>query len=138
MKADPKSVDDRGDLGEALLRAGQARRAAGDSAGASAHLREAVATFKGVPTRDPQRTFFEACCHAELSALAGRDNSGVLAADEETEARAALGLLQSAASGGYRNVAHYRTEQALAPIRARPDFRLIIMDLDFPVKSFAQ
>jgi serine/threonine protein kinase/tetratricopeptide (TPR) repeat protein len=137
VKADPKSVDDRGGLGEALMRAGQARRAAGDLAGASAHLREAVAMFEGMARRDTPSTFAEACCRAQLSALAGDDGSVISGPEGQAEAGAALHLLQTAARGGYRNLAHYRTEQALDPLRRRPDFRSLLMDLAFPAESFA-
>ena len=38
---------------------------------------------------------------------------------------------------GYRNPKAYRTEYALDPLRARDDFRLLMMDLTTPVEPFA-
>jgi tetratricopeptide (TPR) repeat protein len=138
VKAEPEVVDDRVALGEALLRAGQTRRAAGDLAGAGGQLREALAIFESMPKRDSGIAFFLACCHAQLSALAGRAGSGVPAAAGETASAAALRLLQSAVSGGYRNPDLYRTESAFHPLRGHADFRLLMLDLAFPAQPFAR
>ena len=40
-------------------------------------LREAVATFAAMPPRAQEDAFFEGCCHAQLSALAGGGGSGL-------------------------------------------------------------
>ena len=45
--------------------------------------------------------------------------------------------LRRAAAMGYRNPAVYRYEPALAPLRGRDDFRLLMMDLAFPADPFA-
>ena len=39
---------------------------------------------------------------------------------------------------GWRNAAHYRYEPALAPLRGREDFKLLMMDLAFPADPFAR
>jgi hypothetical protein len=46
-------------------------------------------------------------------------------------------LLQRAAAMGFRSPDAYRTEDALAPIRDRADFRLLLMDLTLPAEVFA-
>jgi hypothetical protein len=38
---------------------------------------------------------------------------------------------------GYRDADAYRTEDALDPLRGREDFKLLMMDLAFPVEPFA-
>jgi hypothetical protein len=38
---------------------------------------------------------------------------------------------------GYRNPDAYRTEDALDPLRCRPDFQFLIMDLAMPAEPFA-
>ena len=45
--------------------------------------------------------------------------------------------LHRAVAMGYRNPDAYRTEEALDPLRDRPDFRLMMMDLAMPVEPFA-
>ncbi len=137
IEADPRSVNARGRLGESLLRAGQARRALGDRAGAAGNLRQAIAAYESMPLREPETAFFEGCCHAQLSVLAGREGSGVSAAEGETEATAAIRLLREAVRSGYDDATDYRTEAALDPLRDRPDFRLLMMDLTFPKDAFA-
>ena len=39
---------------------------------------------------------------------------------------------------GYLSIDAYRGETALDPLRDRPDFRLLMMDLAFPAEPFAQ
>jgi hypothetical protein len=135
VEADPRA---RIGLGHSLLRAGQARRALGDDAGAAGNLRQAIVTHESMPPQMPGlATFREGCCHAQLSGLAGREGSGVSAAEGETEANSALRVLRKAVRSGYDLATDYRTETALDPLRDRPDFRLLMMDLTFPKEAFA-
>ncbi len=46
--------------------------------------------------------------------------------------------LRRAVAIGYRNPARYRYEPALAPLCGRDDFRLLLLDLDFPADPFAR
>ncbi len=79
-----------------------------------------------------------ACCHASLSWAAGLPGSGIPASEADTEATKALALLQRAATMGFRDAAAYRSETALDPLRGRPDFRLLMMDLAMPAEPFAR
>jgi len=45
-----------------------------------------------------------------------------------------MALLTKAAGTGYRNAASFRTNTALDPLRNRPDFQLLMMDLAFPAQ----
>jgi serine/threonine-protein kinase len=137
VQAGLRSVKARVRLGESLLRAGQARRALGDHAGAAGNLWQAIATFESMPPREPETEFFEGCCHAQLSGLAGREGSGVSDAEGETEAAAAIRSLREAVRSGYDVASDYRTETALDPLRDRPAFRLLMLDLAFPQDPFA-
>jgi hypothetical protein len=47
-------------------------------------------------------------------------------------------LLRRAAETGFGNLATYRNETALDPLRARPDFRLLMSDLAMPTEPFAE
>ena len=49
-----------------------------------------------------------------------------------------MAFLQKALSTGYRDLAEFRTETALDPLRDRPDFRLLILDAAFPAEPFAR
>jgi hypothetical protein len=46
-------------------------------------------------------------------------------------------LLYKAVAMGYRRAGALRTESALNPLRGRDDFRLLMMDLEFPAEPFA-
>jgi len=45
--------------------------------------------------------------------------------------------LRQVVTMGYRNSDAYRTESALDPLRNRPDFRLLVIDLAFQAQPFA-
>jgi hypothetical protein len=45
--------------------------------------------------------------------------------------------LRKAIEMGYHNVAAFRTEDALEPLRDRAEFGLMIMDVAFPAEPFA-
>jgi hypothetical protein len=47
-------------------------------------------------------------------------------------ANRAMELLRESVAKGYRNTDDCRTEDALNLVRGRPDFRLLIMDLENP------
>ena len=46
-------------------------------------------------------------------------------------------MLRQANAAGYRDLAHMRSDIALDPLRARPDFQLLMMDLAMPADPFA-
>ena len=73
-----------------------------------------------------------------LAGLAGRGSPGLSAAEAAVEAEAAMGLLHKAVAMGYRDLALFRSEAALDPLRDRADFRLLMMDLAFPAEAFAR
>jgi len=136
-KDHPEDPSYRLGMGESLLRHGQGRRGEGDLAGAAADWRRADALLEAVAAPPPESVFFHACCHSSLSWAAGQPGSGVSASEADAEAARALALLRRAAALGYRDPATYRNETALDPLRARPDFQLLMMDLAMPPDPFA-
>jgi tetratricopeptide (TPR) repeat protein len=144
VKANPENIVYPGRLGEGYLRSGELLNNAGDLAGAASAWRRAVVLFDRVRSShyvqhwEPAQMFFLASCHAGLSAIAGRPSSGVPAQEGPTESDLAMNWLRQALVSGYRDADAYTTESALDPIRARPDFRLLLLDLAFPVDPFAR
>jgi serine/threonine-protein kinase len=136
-REDSGSTEYRDVLAECYLSRSLTRRVLGDPAGAAADARRAVALFDALPPRSGERWFLSAGAHAALAGLAGRNGSGVSAADATSEAETAVALLRKAVGVGYRNPEAYSTEDALDPLRGRDDFRLLMMDLDMPVEPFA-
>ncbi len=90
-----------------------------------------------MPSPTGEHWFLCASAHASLSALAGQAGSGVSTAEATSEADAAMTMLHKAVATGYHTADAYRTEDALDPLRSRDDFRLLLMDLEFPAAPFA-
>ena len=136
VEAHPEVRDYRAGLGETYLRLGQVRCDMENLAGAAAAWKRALRELRReqVP-RSERQTFFLACCHAGLAGLAGRPGSGVSAAEGADQAEKAMAVLRQAVTMGYRNPDAYRTESALDPLRNRPDFRVLMMDLRVPGRA---
>jgi serine/threonine-protein kinase len=117
---------------------GLALRDLGDTAGTAADARRALGLYEGLSSRSGEEWFETACCRAMLAGMAGVAGSTGSAAEGKSEADAALGLLRKALDMGYRNLAEILTESALDPLRPRPDFQLLMMDLAMPADPFAQ
>jgi hypothetical protein len=127
----------RARLAEGLRLLAGLELAAGDAAGAVADARRAVGLLEGLPVRDARQWFSLACARATLSASAGRDGPGPSTALASRLADRAIDDLRRTVAIGYRNAAQYRYEPALAPLRGRDDFRLLMMDLEMPAEPFA-
>ncbi len=54
---------------------------------------------------------------------------------ERNEYRAIM-MLREAVAAGFKDAARIRNEPAFAPLRTRPDFRTILLDLEFPADPF--
>jgi serine/threonine-protein kinase len=105
---------------------------------AVADARRAAALYEGLPARSAEEWYELACCHAALAGAAGREGSGIPAGDGETEARKAIELLHRAVAGGYRDAKAIRGEASLDPLRHRPGFQWLMMDLAMPTEPFAR
>ena len=133
----PETPEYRWRLAESYLRSGQARSAGGDLAGSAADWKRAMALFRSVPRLIGEYTFLMGCTHAALAGLAGKSGSGISAAEGEAEAVQAMATLRRAVALGWRDLSSYQTEPTLDPLRPRPDFQLLMMDLAFPARPFA-
>ena len=89
-----------------------------------------------MPLRFGEPAFFEACCHALLSGIAGRAGSGMSVVAGETEGRRAVEMLRRLAANGFSYPEAARTKSGLNPLRPRSDFLLLMMDLAFPDNPF--
>ena len=66
----------------------------------------------------------------------GRSGTGSSEAEAMAEAELATDLLGQAIAAGFRDLEVMRSEPGLDPIRTRPVFRLLIMDMKFPADPF--
>jgi eukaryotic-like serine/threonine-protein kinase len=137
IKDFPEILGYRLRLGELWLRSGQVRQAKGDIPGAAAEWRRSVAFYQSLPPREGELAMFEAGCHALLSGIGGSTGSGVSAALGRSHAENAMAIIRRIVDQGY-HPAQLKNESSLAPLRAQPDFELLMMDVTFPVVPFAQ
>ena len=136
IKDHPTSPAFRGGLAFSLRRRGLVRRDLGDPAGAAADVRLALVIYDGLATRSREEWFEIACCHAAAASLAGTVGSGISANEAASESNAAIASLNKAVALGYRLADVARSEPALETLRSRPDLRLLMMDLAFPLEPF--
>jgi tetratricopeptide (TPR) repeat protein len=130
----PASPSYRGSQAYSLRRRGLARGASGDPAGAAADARRALALYRGLPSPSGEDLFNEGCCHALLAGLAGRDGTGVSAADGKAEADQAMEVLRKTAGMGHRDP-RFRTDSTLEPLRQREDFKKLVEELEKPLPA---
>ncbi len=113
----------RGNLAASLRRRGLIRGRLGDQPGARADTLRALELYEGMPSQTSVEWFETACCHAAI--------------DGPREADRAIETLRLAIGKGFHNLDALRAEPALDPIRVRPDFQALLMDLAMPDEPFA-
>jgi eukaryotic-like serine/threonine-protein kinase len=133
----PTIVSYQSILASSLSRIGQSRVLASDVTGAIAEFRRAVSIMERLPVM-PDYLYAMACYQSLLAGVSTRTESGLSGDEQEALAHAAVTTLRRAIGSGYRNLAHMRTDTDLDPLRSRPDYRLLMMDLAFPSDPFAQ
>ena len=113
-------------LGDLLRRTGkpdEAAKLAGEAA--------------GLWPRQPQQLLRPALLLAACVGSAGAGDSPEVKARRDRFGRLAVEILKQVIEAGYRDVAFFRSSNQLDPIRNRPDFRLLLMDLAMPTEPFA-
>jgi serine/threonine-protein kinase len=136
IKERPKKGDLAEGLAEALLRSGAVRLAAGDPPGAAADRHRAT-TLYAIHPPSGERAIIQACCQGSLAGLSGVAGAGVTATEAQLQADQAIAILRKEVAAGYRDADLLRVEPGLASIRSRKEFRMMMMDLDFPAEPFA-
>jgi tetratricopeptide (TPR) repeat protein len=138
IKAAPEVAEFKSGPAEAQLRLGQIERSSGDVAAASAAMRRAIEICKPIPAGDLTSDTIAACCHASSAALAGLAGSAISPAQGEVETTRAMTILAGAMARGLRHVDWWMSEAALGPLRNRPDWKLLKMDLAMPEDPFVR
>jgi len=87
---------------------------------------------------NPAELYEHAATHARLGAMAGVPGSNVTAALGAAELDRAIDVLRRAVANGYRNLPRFERDPDLDPLRKRPDFRLLMLELAFPADPFAR
>jgi hypothetical protein len=83
------------------------------------------------------RYFYDlACYHALFSGAASRPGSGRSADEALAHGEEAMHWLRKTVVSGHVDFAYFRTDTDLDPLRDRPDFQMLLMDLAFPADPF--
>jgi serine/threonine-protein kinase len=137
-EADPSVRLRQTTLATSLGHVGGIHREAGRHSEAAAALREAVAILERLPILEPIDCYNLACGNANLAVIAMNPVSGKAAAEGRLAAEQAMQWLHRAVARGYRNVALMQRDHDLDPLRSRPDFQLLMMDLAMPSDPFSK
>jgi hypothetical protein len=116
---------------------GKLRQQAGELTLASAALRAAIELLDGLPSRTPEDHYNLACYHSRLAGMADLSASTVSDVEGSVESKRAMDELRHAASTGFRMLSLIAIDEDLDPLRARADFKLLMMDLMIPSDPFA-
>jgi tetratricopeptide (TPR) repeat protein len=138
IRDDPTNKRYRIDLADFTWRRGVTLGLLGDPAGAATDVRRALKLLDGLTLEHGLDWYNAACCHAVLAGLAVQSRSSVSAAEAARAADRAMELLTRSVEIGIRNTNEFRIESGLNSLRHRPDFQLLMTDLEFPDNAFAR
>jgi eukaryotic-like serine/threonine-protein kinase len=138
VDADPSQHLNLTSLADTARRRGVVYRKCGRVPEAVADFRDSVDLLGRLANPSAEDLNHLACSLALLSNLADRSGSGLSAAHGQAQADAAMVALRRAVEAGWRDVCASRYNTDLDPIRSRPDFRLLMSDLEFPADPFAR
>ena len=116
---------------------GATQQSADKAAEAVASWRRAIASDERIRTTSDETLYILAGCHALLGGIAGAAGSGVSATQGAAALDTAMAVLRRAVDAGYRNLLWMRRDPDLDPLRARPDFQRLMMDVEFPAEPFS-
>jgi hypothetical protein len=103
-----------------------------------AYYRRSLAILEGLKQPRALDYYDVACCHSLISGAARQPGSGVSAEEALAESERAVAGLRLAFQAGYGNVVWVLTgDSDLKPIRSRPDFQALMMDVCMPAEPFA-
>jgi hypothetical protein len=109
----------------------------GRAAEAIGDYRRSIAELERIKTPTPIDIYDMACCRSLISGAASAAGSGLTTAEGQAEAEKAVAGVRRSLDAGYSNLAWIRkVDPDLTPIRSRPDFRLLMMDVAFPAEPF--
>ncbi len=119
---------------------GLVRQRAGRPAEAAAEFQKAVAIMERLSNLQPSSfdLYNLACFQSLLSGIAAQPGSGLTGSDVRNLGRQAVATLRRAVDAGLQDVAFMRKDADLGPLRSRPDFQMLLLDVAFPEEPFAK
>jgi hypothetical protein len=138
VDADPSNALSRTGLANTLRLRGIAMQRCGRPADAVSDFRQSIAVLQGQKELSPRDYYVIACAQSRLSGVAREAGSGLTLAAGRAAADEAMVTLRRAVAAGWREAAWMMADPDLIPIRSRPDFQLLMMDLSFPAEPFSK
>jgi serine/threonine-protein kinase len=135
-QADPNVSEYQTWLVQGLKGLGATHFAAGRAADAVVTWRRAITIEERMRSPYDELFYYLAGCHAFLGAAAAVPGSGLSAEEGPVELGRALDALRRAIAAGYRDVTWMQRDSDLDPLRSRPDFQVLLLDLAFPADPF--
>jgi eukaryotic-like serine/threonine-protein kinase len=142
LRENPEDVNRLISCGAAVVAMASLEREVGGkvSPEARASLDEVSQRLERSTLTDPAGLCNLACVYSFLSGLEPLDK--ILPADQAQQEQAAaaeraMAALRRAFDAGWNDMAHMNHDPDLDPLRARPDFRVLMMDLAMPADPFA-
>ena len=126
------------ELAKTMTRIGRLHQAAGHWAQAGNAFRRAVESSERLPSPTADNLYDLACYHALLSGALDGQGSAPAATEARAAADRAMRRLREAVAAGFRDLVHIRTDPDFNPLRSRPDFQLLMMDLAMPAELFSK
>jgi serine/threonine-protein kinase len=119
---------------------GLARQRAGRPSEAAGEFRRAIAIMERLSDLQPDgyNLYNLACFRSLLSGIGAQPGSRLTPAEVDRLGEQAVETLRRAVAAGLRDVAFMRRDTDLDPLRSRPDFQLLLMDLAFPEEPYAR
>jgi serine/threonine-protein kinase len=137
VEADPSASSLQSQLARTLLQLGIAAQKLNRPADAVSHFRQSIKVMRGLKGPSSTDIYDIACLHSLLAGVARDPRSGLTPEGGRAAMADAMATLHEAVAAGWHNPASLRDDPDLAPVRSRPDFQLLIMDLEFPPQPFA-
>ena len=139
IAADPKHLADQEAMASYQEKVAWLLVRVGRPAEALANYRQATAfRLRRANAADPITLYNLACAQAQLSRFAAVKGSGMTPQEASAAADRAIHNLVLAIAGGFRNLEQYRRDTDLDPLRSRPDFQALLLDLAFPRNPFGK
>jgi eukaryotic-like serine/threonine-protein kinase len=137
VEADPTDGPSIVLLADSFRRIGTTFQASGQPADAVAYYRRSIAMLESLKKSRAQDLYDAACCHSLISGAATAAGSGLSAEAGLAEAERAVAGVRQSFKAGFGNLVWVRTgDPDLKPIRSRPDFQALMMDLAMPADPF--
>ncbi len=123
------------DLARNRLYAALQRSTTGRPEEAMACIRKAKDVLNRSAQVSPEILLHDLACSYVLWSAAGREGA-IEPAEREARTQRAIAALRQAVAAGHGDLVQIRQDPVLDPLRARRDFREMIMDLSFPAHPF--